>query len=145
MNQADDAVPAPLGDNPDLSRVLDELQARSELKEQPFASQTPIVGRLVARFREAWNSISTKWYVRPVMHQQSQFNGLLLEALRRQQRQFVELHQIINELDSRLIEADLDETVTVRTAAELSARIIQLERSLAELQARLASGKDASL
>ena len=125
--------------------LSDRLEALQTLQEHTFRSDAPLIGPLIAWFRDVWNSISTRWYVRPVMHQQSQFNSLLLEALRQQQRQIAELHQMISELDGRLVGADLDETATVRTVAELTTRVIQLNRSLVELEARLAPGKDASL
>ena len=124
--------------------LSDRLEALQTLQEHTFRSDAPLIGPLIAWFRDVWNSISTKWYVRPVMHQQSQFNGLLLEALRLQQRQIAELHQIINELDGRLIGVDLDETAAVRTVAELTTRIIQLDQSLVELEAQLAPGKDTT-
>jgi glycosyltransferase involved in cell wall biosynthesis len=64
---------------------LDELAGRAELREYEFASAAPGVGDLVARFRAAWNSVATKWQVRPMIEQQSAFNAALVEWLARRQ------------------------------------------------------------
>ena len=60
---------------------LDELSARAELREFEFVSAAPGVGNFVARFREAWNSVATRWQVRPLLAQQSAFNAALVEWL----------------------------------------------------------------
>ena len=68
--------------SPPTERPLsDELHAAWQIKEQPFTSVAPIVGPLIARFREMWNSISTKWYVRPLIQQQNAINAQLVEKL----------------------------------------------------------------
>jgi GT2 family glycosyltransferase len=56
---------------------LQEAQGLIEIREQPFVSKTPLVGRWIAAFRQRWNSVSTEWYVRPMIRQQSTFNSLL--------------------------------------------------------------------
>ena len=64
---------------------LDELAHHAELREYEFASAAPGVGGFVARFRAAWNSVATKWQVRPLIEQQSAFNAALVEWLARRQ------------------------------------------------------------
>ena len=64
---------------------LDELARRAELREYEFVSAAPGVGQFVARFRAAWNSVATKWQVRPLLAQQSAFNAALVEWLARRQ------------------------------------------------------------
>nr|MBP8948832.1 hypothetical protein [Promineifilum sp.] len=64
---------------------LDELAGRAELREYEFASTAPGVGGFVARCRAAWNSVATKWQVRPMIEQQSAFNAALVEWLARRQ------------------------------------------------------------
>jgi hypothetical protein len=49
------------------------------VEERPFTSKVPIVGPFIARLRELWNNISTKWYVRPLVEQQNEFNRQLVE------------------------------------------------------------------
>lgn len=62
---------------------LAELRRQATLAEYRFTSTAPLVGGLVARLREAWNSVATKWQVRPLMEQQSEFNRTLVERLAR--------------------------------------------------------------
>lgn len=65
-----------------LVLTLAELDARWQLKEQPFVSGLPILGRLIVAARSAWNWMSTKWYVRPLIQQQSEFNSHAVRTLR---------------------------------------------------------------
>ena len=58
-----------------------ELVARQVLEEPGFHSDVPVVGPLIAGFREAWNNVSTKWYVRLILQQQVAFNRLAAAML----------------------------------------------------------------
>jgi hypothetical protein len=40
-----------------------------------------VLGSLIAGFREAWNNVSTKWYVRLIIQQQVAFNRLTAAML----------------------------------------------------------------
>jgi hypothetical protein len=60
----------------------DWLLARSEVVEQPFESSLPLVGPLIAWFRTRWNNVATRWYVRPMVKQQNDFNRQLVERVR---------------------------------------------------------------
>jgi GT2 family glycosyltransferase len=62
--------------------LLSELAENQILREQPFTSQAPVFGRLIVAFRNLWNSVAAKWYVRPLTQQQSQFNAQLVNYLR---------------------------------------------------------------
>ncbi len=44
------------------------------LQERPFTSRGAVFGRLIVAVRSLWNSVSTKWYVRPLVQQQTVFN-----------------------------------------------------------------------
>lgn len=66
----------------DLARLLDELRNLWQVREHPFVSNVPVLGPLIVRFRQAWNSVSTRWYVSPLIEQQSQVNWRLMEANR---------------------------------------------------------------
>jgi hypothetical protein len=48
-----------------------------QIEEKPFRSDKPVVGPLIVRLRALWNSISTKWYVRPLIEQQNAVNQRL--------------------------------------------------------------------
>ncbi len=60
---------------------LEQLSGRAVLREHRFRSDFPWIGPLIAWFRGCWNSVSTKWYVRPLIQQQSEFNQLLVQEL----------------------------------------------------------------
>ncbi len=75
-----------------------ELRKRATLREYVFTSDTPVIGGLVARLREAWNSVATRPQVRPLMEQQSAFNRALADWLERPPG--------LPELDTRLAEQD---------------------------------------
>lgn len=61
--------------------LVDELEALWKVRESPFTSRMPIVGRWIVAFRNLWNSVAAKWYVRPLLAQQVQFNGAVVRAL----------------------------------------------------------------
>jgi len=97
-------------DFPGLRESLAELIGRSKLDEPDFQSAVPLFGPLIVAMRRVWNWMSTKWYVRPMMAQQSDLNA-------RSARAISDLAQW-HELDAR--------------------RLDQLETRLADLEARLA-------
>lgn len=58
-----------------LHQSLAEFILRGQLHEPNFSSNTPIVGPLIVAVRRFWNWMSTKWYVRPILWQQSDVNA----------------------------------------------------------------------
>lgn len=66
---------------PQLRGHLEEVGRLWRVQEQPFRSRFPILGPLIAWFRERWNRISTKWYVLPILQQQVHFNAAVAQAL----------------------------------------------------------------
>lgn len=99
------------------------LIEKAELQEQPFRSDLPVVGPLIVRVREAWNSVATRWVVRALAQQQSQFNRLVAERLAEQ--------------DERLIEQDREQTQLIHDLAELTAQLAQANRLLSSIDERL--------
>jgi len=95
---------------PGLRESLAELIGRSRLDEPDFQSAVPLLGPVIVAVRRVWNWMSTKWYARPIMAQQSDLNA-------RSARAISDLAQW-HELDAR--------------------RLDQLETQLADLEARLA-------
>jgi len=65
----------------DPATPLSRLRLKQRLQEQPFVSHAPVIGPLIARLRAAWNSVSTKWYVRSLLQQQNEFNELTVNQL----------------------------------------------------------------
>lgn len=60
-----------------LLALLAEAEQNSVLEEVAFRSRLP----LVARLRTAWNSVATRWYVRPSLDQQTRFNLALERSM----------------------------------------------------------------
>lgn len=115
----------------------DWLLDKAKINEEPFRSQARFVGPLIARFRSLWNSVSTKWYVRPLLQQQNRLNRLLVERL--------------GDHDLRLIEQDREQTALTHDLADVATqlqmmnrRLASLERRLAQLEERAAADEDAS-
>lgn len=65
----------------ELERLVADLESRWLVREQPFVSRAPLIGRLIAAFRSTWNSVSTRWYVLPLLQQQVEFNGAVARAV----------------------------------------------------------------
>jgi len=74
------AAPAGPAQSP-LSRSLADANARWIVREMPFRSQTPVLGRAIVAVRSLWNWVSTKWYVRAILTQQVGFNGTTVQVL----------------------------------------------------------------
>ena len=76
------------------------------LKETRFTSPTPVIGPLMVKLRYAWNWMSTKWYVLPVLMQQSNINAdfimFLVTCAQIQERQATR----ITELERRLAQLE---------------------------------------
>jgi hypothetical protein len=60
---------------PSLLGALVELIAAGHLREPSFSSHAPLVGPIIVTIRRFWNWMSTKWYVRPILDQQSDVNS----------------------------------------------------------------------
>lgn len=97
----------------DMIRPLISYFPQTILKETQFTSPTPVIGPLMLYFRRAWNWMSTKWYVLPVLVQQSKINADLLMFL---------------------IKSVQNQEKQAEKIAALEARITQLETRLARIQ-----------
>lgn len=105
-----------------VEQRLEQLRTLAWIQEQPFRSRLPILGPLIAWFRERWNRISTKWYVLPILQQQVQYNLALVEVLQ-------ELYGF-----TRITFEDL--------VRRMDAMFVPLDQEQAALQARLQDLKD---
>ena len=106
----------------------DRLQERGQLTERPFRSSVPLLGPLIVRLRSVWISVATKWYVRPLIEQQNEFNALLLQRL----------NDLEEQVMPQIIEQDREQTRLAREMAELGLQISQINRGLQGLEERLA-------
>jgi len=97
-------------DFPGMRDSMAELILRANLHEPDFKSDVPLVGPIIVAVRRLWNWMSTKWYVRPILWQQSDVNIRTVRAI----SDVAHWH----ELDAR--------------------RLVQLEARVAELEACLA-------
>ena len=103
------------------------LLEKGTVVEQPFVSNTPIFGPLIAWFRTQWNNVAAKWYVRPMLSQQNEYNRLLVERVR-------DFETYTYELSS---EQDHDLSRLRHDVAALHLQLKQLNRQLDELNDRL--------
>ena len=90
-----DPLPAKAHAQAEAERVqlLKALRENQAIREQPFASQVPLLGRLIVAIRNGWNSVAAKWYVRPMIHQQSIFNAQVVDYLEVLQQHLTVLQQ----------------------------------------------------
>lgn len=100
------------------------LLKKSQVRERPFTSNMPIIGPLLVRFRELWNSVAAKWYVRPLLQQQNSFNQLVVSQL--------------NEHDQWFILQDREQTDLANDLAQMSTHLGQINRRLQQLEEQLA-------
>ena len=112
----------------------EELIANHALSEPAFKSDRPLVGPLIVAFREAWNNIATKWYVRPVLQQQTTFNRLVGQSLDEQARLLHGLNELEKGASSELM-AVIQHVLTMHDRFEHLTQEVQQE--LAELRQRL--------
>ena len=100
---------------PNLNRTLIDLIARSHLYEPQFTSPTPVIGPLIVAVRRWWNWMSTKWYVLPLLRQQSEVNARNASII----SQIVQWQEIV-----------------AQRQTELEARVAKLEDRLVALEAQ---------
>jgi hypothetical protein len=124
----------------------ERLREKAQLREHVFTSTTPVVGGLIARFRAAWNNVSTRWYVRPLADQQTEFNRALLDYIvprlsnyDKHLRYFEENLPRFDEMDARILVQDQRQVELTHDLAETVARLIQMEHRLGDIEARLSS------
>ncbi|MBI2939415.1 MAG: glycosyltransferase [Chloroflexi bacterium] len=129
---------------------LAALGLRCRLVEPPFVSGAPLVGPLIVRFRRVWNWMATKWYVRPLIQQQSEFNALVVEALREQRaaidealrEQRTAIDEALREQEARLAESLREQQAVTLSAVESERSIVGLRKDLALLEHRLQRMED---
>jgi len=105
-----------------LERLLEELEGRG-LVEAPFRSNVPLVGGVIAWFRERWNGVATRWYVRPLLQQQNEVNALWLRIFR--------IH--LEAVQAQLSMLEQDQLEVVEQLADLKYRLGCLEQRVARI------------
>jgi GT2 family glycosyltransferase len=99
-----------------LSERLAEVKKSWLVEEKPFHSKIPFVAKL----RERFNRISTKWYVTPILQQQVDYNAAVARAI----------EEIGLVAMSRQVEQDL-------ATGLLAGKIEQLENRLSRIESLL--------
>ena len=102
------------------------LRSRAVLRPCPFSSRVPLVGSAIAAFREAWNNMATRWYLAPILEQQTQFNQIVVDRL-------VERDTSLSDLWQSLSSIDRDTTALVRELAATRHRLAHLQMQIARL------------
>jgi len=112
---------------------LDELKAVCKIEERPFVSDKPIVGPLIARIRELWNSVAAKWFVRAQMQQQMMFNLTVV-------RTCMDFMTLVDEIQAQARDADQDSALLAERLVELGERISDDLYAISERLGRLENG-----
>jgi GT2 family glycosyltransferase len=107
----------------DRHGLIERLRQKQTLVESPFTSSTPLIGPLVVRLRAMWNWMSTTWYVRPLTHQQNEFNAELVETF--------------DAVSNDLAKLDLASRLTIDSTIATEQLLTRLHRDVARLEARL--------
>lgn len=116
------------------------LQQRACLTPRPLASTTPVIGRAIAWFRNTWNSVSTRWYVAPLVQQQNEFNqGVVSElyTLKEELHTLIiaqqEMRELLDEISSRLIASDRDVVAVTHDLGKVTYTVIRLDETIKRL------------
>ena len=94
--------------------LLQALAENQTLHEHVFTSAVPVLGPVIVSIRNLWNSVSTKWYVRPILAQQNIINAQLVSYLQN--------------LELRLQGQSRDVTENIRELTTLAEHLAQVER-----------------
>ena len=111
---------------------LDELKGMWKIKERPFVSDKPIVGPLIARIRELWNSVAAKWFVRAQMQQQMMFNLTVVRTL-------ADFTALVDEIQALAHDADQNSALLAERLVELGERISDELHAISERLEKLES------
>ena len=98
-----------------------------ELREQPFHSDKLLLGRLIVWFRTLWNNVATRWYVMPLLQQQTTINHRLQAEIANLREELICEQEIRRVLD--------EEAVTTRR--DQAAAMYALQAEIARLRVRL--------
>ncbi|MSQ15728.1 MAG: class I SAM-dependent methyltransferase [Dehalococcoidia bacterium] len=85
---------------------IQRLAERHYLNELVFSSSIPVLGPVISRARQLWNSISTKWYVRHIVQQQVDFNLSAVASIQHLDQALEGLRQEIRYLEDLSVEND---------------------------------------
>lgn len=105
------------------------LAAKSQVHIKPLQSAAPVVGPLVAAWRNWWGNVAARWLLAGAFRQQNEFNQLT--AVQWQM------------LDERLADQDRELVTLTRQVAELRLALHQAQKRVRQLEAQLPPSKEA--
>jgi hypothetical protein len=112
-----------------IDRLISDLtnaRALAIIREQPFSSHVPVFGKAIVLVRNAWNWMSTKWWVRPIVVQQNNFNLELVNLLH-------------SSLQAMRVSALTINRLSALTTIQ-QAEILRLQSEIRDLQASIMQG-----
>ncbi len=120
----------------EIARHLNQAKYAWKVEEKPFESTIPVVGPLIAGFRNAWNSVAAKWHVRRLLLQQNHYNHVIYETLARlfdalssQQEYFsTQMNALSARTDMRLTHLETQYARFAERVEELGLRQITMRR-----------------
>lgn len=131
--------------------AITQLQRKASLTPRPLTSNMPVIGRAIAWFRNAWNSVSTRWYIAPLVQQQNEFNHGVIDELRAVRSDLhslrselgtivdaqQELRQLLDEISDRLIANDRDVAALTHDLGKVTYAVIRLDKNLKRIDSTL--------
>jgi GT2 family glycosyltransferase len=111
---------------PQRHTLFEELQSRQVIREQPFVSQVPVVGPLIAALRQQWHNFAVRWSIVPVMQQQNRFNVQVSDFLRLQMTMDDQLREALRRTQQAGIGRERDIAENMREINEIAERLAAL-------------------
>lgn len=115
-------------DREQLQAQIHSIMQQHQLEEHRFRSQIPVFGRWIAKFRTFWNSIATRWYVLPLLQQQTLFNLQVCKTLETMNHLMVEMIQTLEQQEQLLRNQPIEELQT-----QVNVQITGIRRQLDKL------------
>ncbi len=115
---------------PQRHTLFEELQSRQIIREQPFVSQVPVVGPLIAALRQQWHNFAVRWSIVPVMQQQIRFNIQVSDFLRLQMTMDDQLREALRRTQQAGIGRERDIAENMREINEIAERLAVLSRAV---------------
>lgn len=115
-----------------IQKNLKEVMSGWRVREKPFRSSVPVLGRLIVSLRERINNLSTRWYVQPILQQQVEYNASVARTLREISRQLADLQARVR-LEA-LLTAGLVSSDNGMTMQQLSSEIESLRSRIEQIE-----------
>ena len=78
-------------------QLLRQAAELSHVRGQPFRSNMPLLGPLIAWMRDRWNNVAARWYIDGALEQQNAFNESVLAMLEHLDERNVRLADVLLE------------------------------------------------